>query len=672
MTWLSRLLRRRTTAQSEGRGAKRNKRRNRLLRLEGLEVRQVLTVPFAVADSVNDVGLDSAGNTYVSGNFHGWTDFDPGPGRAWLEGATTENESQMGGKPFLAKYSAAGELEWARKTLDEGTNLGVVGGAAVAEEPGGTFIYTKGRGQTSTANPVRNIIAKYDADGNVAWSRDYTNLFAFLGVAPDGDGNVYLSGYFSGTQDFDLGPSVAELTGSDPINPSGQVRDGFVLKLDANGDFQQVWHLAGIGDQRFDALVYQPGELLVGGYFSADLQAGSLSFTNAAGSPNDGALLKLDLTSGSFAAGVSYADKPISRAELDAASGGSDLFVSNGSAFSRVSVEAATFGEVEASIRYDGQPIRTISFTVAADGIYSTGDFGDFGGTHDFDPGTGTYNLSSAGFNDAFLAKYDRNGGLLWAKDIGASISSGEFGTDLAVSNTGTVRVGGRFLSPFTDFNPAAGTATLDSDVQQDGFVASYDTAGNFQSVIQVGGQTTTVDNGDAGYSEVGSWQNVGSSNGYKFEGDSRVKNKGNGSAKATWTLTGLDPNMQYEVMTAWSVWGSSYASNAQYSVNGVAISQLINQRVAPDDYLSFTDNFINGTTQSDRASHRWERVGTVYFTPNANGTITVSLSDKANGKVVADVVRVVPRGPIEGGFAVAALDAGAVDYLFSNNGTKR
>src|SRR5262245_50867294 len=95
--------------------------------------------------------------------------------------------------------------------------------------------------------------------------------------------------------------------------------------------------------------------------------------------------------------------------------------------------------------------------TDAAGNVYVTGAFYD---TVDFDPSAGTVNLTSAGLNDVFVAKYTSAGALVWARQLGGS--GGDHGTGVAVDGQGKVYITGLF-SDTADFDPGAGTFNLTS-----------------------------------------------------------------------------------------------------------------------------------------------------------------------------------------------------------------
>jgi hypothetical protein len=101
---------------------------------------------------------------------------------------------------------------------------------------------------------------------------------------------------------------------------------------------------------------------------------------------------------------------------------------------------------------------------------------GWFDGTVDADPGAGTHMLSSAGGNDAFLARYDANGNYLWAHAFGNAGT--DMGTDVAVdAATGQVIAIGRFAQ-VVDFDPGPAVASLTATGMFDGFVLEFSAAG--------------------------------------------------------------------------------------------------------------------------------------------------------------------------------------------------
>jgi hypothetical protein len=111
----------------------------------------------------------------------------------------------------------------------------------------------------------------------------------------------------------------------------------------------------------------------------------------------------------------------------------------------------------------------------SAGNVYTTGFFL---GTVDFDPGAGTFNLTSAGSGDLFVSKLDASGNLVWARSMGGAASSDE-GYGIVVDGAGNVYTTGSF-SGTGDFDPGAGTANLTSAGSFDVFVQKLDASGNF------------------------------------------------------------------------------------------------------------------------------------------------------------------------------------------------
>ena len=140
------------------------------------------------------------------------------------------------------------------------------------------------------------------------------------------------------------------------------------------------------------------------------------------------------------------------------------------------------------------------------------------------------------------------------------------------------------------------------------------------------------VDNGDTDYSEVGSdW--VYEADATSFQGDHSRHDKGSGSAKAKWTFSALYSGW-YEVFVTWKE-KDDRATNSPFTVYDAAVAEgtvLVNQKIAP-----------SGPTFSGA---KWLSLGKFAIGQTAlddvpSNSMRVELSDDANGKVIADAVRI-------------------------------
>jgi len=86
--------------------------------------------------------------------------------------------------------------------------------------------------------------------------------------------------------------------------------------------------------------------------------------------------------------------------------------------------------------RAGGSSFSDIGFGIAGDGSGNSYVTGIFGGSATFGPGEANETtLTTAGSVDIFVAKYDVNGALVWAKRAGGSDS--DVGLGIAVDNSG-------------------------------------------------------------------------------------------------------------------------------------------------------------------------------------------------------------------------------------------
>ncbi|MEO5644109.1 MAG: gliding motility-associated C-terminal domain-containing protein [Bacteroidia bacterium] len=189
--------------------------------------------------SSNDVGSGitaDASGVYVSGFYDGTLTFQNMPGTLTNSGASDV---------FVVKYNLAGTGIWKRKAGgtgdDNGNSISVSGSLLyVAGDFSGTMsLFDTGPAVATitSASGIDAFIIQYDAtSGNYAWvkSESGTSTDKALSVSANPAGDVFLTGYFSGTLPFGSGPSV-----------SANADDIFVTKYNAAGTF--LWGKKVIG-----------------------------------------------------------------------------------------------------------------------------------------------------------------------------------------------------------------------------------------------------------------------------------------------------------------------------------------------------------------------------------------------------------------------------------------
>jgi hypothetical protein len=396
------------------------------------------TVGGTSTDIGEGISVDSSGNVYTTGYFQGTVDFDPGAG--------VDNKTSVGSYDiFVTKYDSSGNYQWTKifggTGNDEGLGISVdsSGNVYTTGYFRNTVDFDPGAGvdNRTSAGSSDIFVTKYDSSGNYQWTNTVggTSTDEGLGISVDSSGNVYTTGYFWGTVDFDPGAGVDNRT-------STGNSDIFVTKYDASGSYQWTNTVGGTNNDRGEGIsVDSSGNVYTTGYFR-----NTVDFDPGAGVDNR--------TSAGF----------------------EDIFVTKYDAsgnYQWTNTVGGTSSDYSQGISVD-----------SSGNVYTTGWFG---GTVDFDPGAGVDNKTSAGSWDIFVTKYDASGSYQWTNTVGGT--STDIGYGISVDSSGNVYTTGYFWGT-VDFDPGAGVDNKTSAGGYDIFVTKYGASGNYQWTNTVGGSS--------------------------------------------------------------------------------------------------------------------------------------------------------------------------------------
>ena len=281
---------------------------------------------------------------------------------------------------------------------------------------------------TASSTSPEIFVASFTPSGAHRWSKSFGNTSSDYGyaIAVDGDGNVYVTGYFYNSINF--GGSAITSAGSGDI---------FLASFTSAGDHR--WS-KGFGNTSSDY-----------GYGVATDSAGNVYIT-----------------------GYHYNSVDFGGGAI-ASNGSGDIYVASFTT-SGAHRWSKGFGGTSAdygySIRCDG-----------SDNVYVTGYFqatANFGGSA----------MTSKGSYDVFVASFTPSGVHRWSKGFGST--SSDYGYSIAVDSSANVYVAGSF---YYDIDFGGGKITAGG---RDGFVASFTTGGAHRWSKGLGGTSTDYSYGVA------------------------------------------------------------------------------------------------------------------------------------------------------------------------------
>ena len=394
-------------------------------------------------DEGQSIAIDGNGNQYIIGCFD--------------EIATFGNHTLTtgGGKDiFVAKLDSSGNWLWAIQAGGTDRDYGIditldgQGNAWVTGHFEGTASFGS---HTLTANGEYDVFAaKLDSSGNWLWAVQAggPDFDYGTGIALDGAGNAYLSGYFYGTAIF----------GSQSLVASGGESDAdiFVAKLDPDGNW--LWAVTAGGtedDAGFRIAVDGSGNACLVGMFKNTATFGSQTLT--ASGDFDVFVAKLD-PSGNWlwaaGAGGIHPDSGYGTALED--SGVvyvTGLFMGTATFGSHTLTASADDTNTDIFVaRLDpsgnwlwaaraGGTDHDAGFNIVTDGSGNAWVTGVFSRTATF----GSHSLTAGGYYDVFVAKLNPSGNWLWAARAGGTEFDDSYGYGIALDGSDNACVTGYF-----------------------------------------------------------------------------------------------------------------------------------------------------------------------------------------------------------------------------------
>jgi len=414
--------------------------------LRAQEFQWVKTFDSTNYSDIVDFDIDSNGNIYCIGTYDGYTDFDPDPydyDFLYCEPGR--------GNVFIVKLDADGNYSWVK---DIGSNyvFSDIGKSIEVDENddiivAGQFYDTVNFGSEddpyymTSEGGIDTFICKYNNKNKLLWAKQIKGTGSVhISELKIKNSHFYIIGTFSGSIIYDINDTQLTF-------PSQGYSDIYVAKYDLNGDFIWIKTIGSTNNDDGYSIAIDDNEnfYITGGFWGdVDFDTSSEEYLLHASAYNDIFIAKYN-----------------SSGELIFAKG------LNGDSYS-------DFGK---------------SIKIGSNGnLYLTGSFS---GTVDFDPGSNSFELTSQGSLDIFIAKYNPEGDFIWAGSIGDS--GRDSGNSIAVDEDNNAVYITGFFEENPDFDPGSNNFELQTNGGYDIFFMKLNTDGQFQWAGNIGEKSESI-----------------------------------------------------------------------------------------------------------------------------------------------------------------------------------
>lgn len=421
-------------------------------------------------DEANGCAIDESGNMYASG-FYFSNSINFGNGNS------LSNDGICDG--FVVKYNNAGSTQWASKVKgsseDKTTKCDVdnAGNVVATGYFNSNSIQFGGNNSHTVSNSNNGsfdgFIVKYNSNGTPLWFHAIGAADDDGGadVATDAAGNVYVTGWWRAAS-MTVGPTVLTSYGDS---------DMFLIKYDPNGNVLWAKTAGGADDDKGRGVTVDlDGNVIVTGYFKADMTIGNTVYPNSGG--KDPFVIKYDPNGNVLHAKV-FGNTGSEEAFSCSTDGDGSVYVTGNFTSSTVSFDTQSITNTGSSsgiflVKLDSTLTAVWARAASSNNKdeprdCSTNIHGNTVVTGIFSGSNITFGntvLNNNGDEEIFIAKYDKDGNLFWAKKIGKSKSDG--GNGIAINNNGKIAIAGYYnsgsltLGNFNLNNSYFGIATSD------------------------------------------------------------------------------------------------------------------------------------------------------------------------------------------------------------------